>query len=121
MNNNSFEVKVEIENDDGLKKLLRECEEATKQGLIDGTTELVLYIGDEKIIYTGKREGRWLFVLSNEGWALYQRCSLCGEKERGRPPYCRNCGARMEARDWPKYAHRDAIEEIRKEGWLWTK
>lgn len=121
MNRNSFEVKIDIKDDDGLKKLLRECEEATKQGLIDGTTELVLYIDNEKIIYTGKREGRWLFCTNEEGWARYQRCSICGEKELGKPPYCWNCGAKMEARDYPKYADIETRKKIREEGWLWTK
>lgn len=95
-----FEAKIDIKNNDGLTKFLKDCEEATKQGLIDGTSELHLYIGDEKVVYSARLKGVWIGIdqYPHEEW----ECSNCGniintyiQDELEEHKYCHKCGAEM--------------------------
>ena len=65
------------------------------------SSELKGHIAYLRGYYDGKadyepKHGRWMADKTQRG-EPYVRCSICGEVVFwGKPPYCQNCGARME-------------------------
>ena len=63
----------------------------------DGVEDVLKLIADAPIIKTEPiKHGQWIAIRNGNMKHWKEQCSVCGRITRGRYPYCRNCGARMD-------------------------
>lgn len=63
----------------------------------DGVEDALKLIIDAPIIKAEPiKHGQWIAIRNGKMKHWKEQCSVCGRMTRGRYPYCRSCGARMD-------------------------